>query len=144
MYIYQADVYCDECGDDIKRQHDFGYNFDDSKYDSDQYPIFHHAEFNESDNPQNCSGCHVPLENPLTEDGVKFVLSTIADKLSWILNTDNPDIFIKHKCVLTDCYYKDSYHIEIVRDWTKQVKDYIYDGLQTDLIDMFLELTEGY
>jgi len=75
FYIYQADVYCDECGKEICQ--DFkesikhpGYTW----YDSNEYPKGpYSSDMNESDCPQHCNGCEEFLENPLTEEGYWYV-----------------------------------------------------------------------
>ena len=86
VYIFRAALYCEECGDQIKR--DLGWK---NNYcgDSDYYPVYV-EDSGEADSPQHCDSCHVPLENPLTSEGVNYVLQTIADKLSEILvNNDD-------------------------------------------------------
>lgn len=79
-YIYQADVYCDECGkaicDDIEANHSDlvpADTWDQSSYDSDDYPKSADLENEESDCPEHCAQCHICFENPLTSAGYKYV-----------------------------------------------------------------------
>lgn len=90
-YIYQADVWCVECGESIcqriEREGEAPFDTEDqTSYDSDEYPK---REYNsESDTPEHCASdgdcvnthtlpsgrkIGVPLENDLTSDGVKYV-----------------------------------------------------------------------
>lgn len=81
-YIYQADVYCDECGDAIrKRLSDVAPEdpLDHRSYDSDDYPKEADVEHDESDCPEHCAACHEFLRNPLTSAGYKYVQEKLSD-----------------------------------------------------------------
>ena len=59
-YIYQADVWCDECGkaiiDELTAQGKAPEDPDDeTSYDSDDFPKSFDAESDEADGPQNCA-----------------------------------------------------------------------------------------
>lgn len=81
-YIYQADTYCDDCGNAIcerlkaegKAPED---TMDHSSYDSDDYPKSADVENEESDTPHHCAGCGEFLRNPLTSAGYKYVQSAL-------------------------------------------------------------------
>lgn len=94
VYIYQADLWCQQCGEAICERiaaeggapADPG---DESSYDSDEYPKGPFPDGGgESDCPQHCGaagdcvnavdGVGVFLENPLTADGVQYVAEAIA------------------------------------------------------------------
>lgn len=98
-YIYCADVYCEDCGRDIKkrlkkegkRPEDPD---DETTYDSSEYPKGPYSESeNESDSPQHCGSgedCLDPLvlgdekygkflENDLTSDGENYVRQAHRD-----------------------------------------------------------------
>lgn len=82
--IYHADVWCDDCADDIKSNlQSLGadpVDYDDeSVYDSDEYPKWYDEDTEESDYPQHCAGCRRFLENPLTTDGMNYVRDTVRD-----------------------------------------------------------------
>ncbi len=95
MYVYQADVWCDDCGRAIcKRLTQDGKapanTTDECSFDSDDYPK--QAEEDESDTPQHCAagaGCLNAIGLPnrkvgllfgeLTGDGVQYVKDAIAD-----------------------------------------------------------------
>ena len=81
-YIYQADVYCEPCGEALKRRLDKqGYtpaNSDESSYDSDKYPKGPYYE-QEADGPEHCARCGEFLENPLTDDGYRYLNEMIFE-----------------------------------------------------------------
>jgi hypothetical protein len=88
-YIYQADVWCDACGDHIKADLEREKKApedteDESSFDSDEYPKHYDAENEESDGPENCSDGHCGgfangssygtfLENQLTQEGYRYL-----------------------------------------------------------------------
>jgi hypothetical protein len=77
-YIYQADVYCDDCGNAIRRDlksHSKAPEdvMEHSSYDSDDFPKDADVENEESDTPEHCAKCHKFLLNPLTSDGYRYV-----------------------------------------------------------------------
>lgn len=77
-YIYQADVYCDKCGDAVRAElraqgkapED---ELDHYSYDSDDYPKDADIEHEESDIPQHCAKCGEFMHNPLTSAGYSYV-----------------------------------------------------------------------
>lgn len=77
VFIFQADIYCEHCGEGIRREkHEYApvdVN-DESSYDSDHYPKGPYGDGGgEADSPQHCGACGVFLENPLTPDGGDYV-----------------------------------------------------------------------
>jgi hypothetical protein len=100
-YIYQADLWCEDCGNSIrdrldaetKAPDDFDRD-DETTYDSDEYPKGPYPDGGgEADCPQHCAaredclnavdvgdghkiGCH--LENGLTADGEEYVRESLA------------------------------------------------------------------
>lgn len=83
-YIYQADTYCEKCGDEIcDRIRQSGKAPEDEldlhAYDSDNFPKPYSAYYEESDTPQHCAGCDEFLRNPLTSDGYKYVESSLNE-----------------------------------------------------------------
>jgi hypothetical protein len=91
IYIYQAALICDACGESIKRQLAAAGVNDDG--DSDHYPQGPYTDGGgEADSPRHCDrgedcenaedyGTRRPvgafLENPLTNDGVGYVTQQI-------------------------------------------------------------------
>ena len=83
-YTYNADTYCDKCGEAIcktvRTEHpelvpeDY---MDHGSYDSDDYPKSYDAKWNESDSPDHCADCRAFLWNPLTEEGYRYVKSML-------------------------------------------------------------------
>lgn len=99
-YTYQADVYCEDCGLDICRRLTAedkapAHPFDESTYDSDEFPKGPYEESEcESDCPQHCGGgsdcvnalevdlgykVGAWLENPLTAAGVHYVVEAVRE-----------------------------------------------------------------
>jgi len=97
-YIYQADLYCDSCGEDIRKRLDEEGKTpenlnDEHTYDSDNYPKYVY-EIGESDSPSHC-GSHADcleaetlpsrdkigalLSTDLTTDGVLYVREAIEE-----------------------------------------------------------------
>src|SRR5262245_39730866 len=106
VYMYQADLYCEECGEGLKERiwgaHDLqillGEDFDpndETTWDSDEYPKGPYLEGGgESDSPCHCgshgdccnaitleNGSKVGafLENPLTTHGLDYVQNAIQE-----------------------------------------------------------------
>jgi len=84
-YIYQADIYCEECGALIRQELDEqgacpADPTDESTFDSDEYPKGPYADGGgEADCPQHCAACGVFLENSLTSEGVAYVKEAAID-----------------------------------------------------------------
>lgn len=100
VYIYAADIYCEECGKDIRAEITADGNAplhpeDEWSYDSDEFPKGPLLDGGgESDSPQHCgaeedciNAIEFPdgrkigawLENDLTEDGVEYVKEAIQE-----------------------------------------------------------------
>ena len=99
-YIYQADVYCDKCGEAIRRNladtapEDA---LDQRSYDSDDYPKDAPIEREESDIPEHCADCHECLNNPLTSEGYKYVQSALSEipagtSIAKLISTGHPHL----------------------------------------------------
>ena len=99
-YIYQADIYCADCGRAIRKRLKAEGKApdtprDESTYDSDEYPKGPYSEGGgEADSPQHCGagaeclnaievadGRKVGawLENELTTDGAEYVRQAVAE-----------------------------------------------------------------
>ena len=98
-YIYQADLWCESCGESIRDDiiaagHAPEDPDDETSYDSNEYPKGPCDDGGgEADSPQHCAahrkcinalqlhgmlfGC--ALENPLTADGVAYVREAVAN-----------------------------------------------------------------
>lgn len=90
-YIYDADIYCDGCAEDIMARLDREGQEDTG--DSGDYPQGPHGDGGgEADGPQICGGgaecvnaesfggrkIGAFLENPLTEEGVKYLCEMVS------------------------------------------------------------------
>jgi hypothetical protein len=83
-YVYRADLYCSDCGQQIRaRLIAEGFapaNPDDEySYDSGEFPKGPYS-VSEADSPQYCASCGEFLENPLTTDGYDYVREAIAGR----------------------------------------------------------------
>jgi len=79
VYIYQAALLCESCGNNVKAiLQEKGLApqnpNDEYSYDSDDYPKGLYPDGGgESDCPNHCDICGLFLENPLTQDGENYV-----------------------------------------------------------------------
>lgn len=87
-YIFQADLYCSDCAEEIRDRLTKEGNApedpsDEYSFDSDDFPKGPYGDGGgESDSPQHCAGCNVFLENPLTEEGTSATEDMIIDSLA--------------------------------------------------------------
>lgn len=100
FYVYQADVWCEDCGRDIRRRIRKEGNApenprDESSYDSDEYPKGPYpGDQEESDSPRHCGSGEeclnaielsdgrkigAWLDNPLTSHGLLYVACAVRD-----------------------------------------------------------------
>ena len=94
-YVYQAALYCEDCGEVIKSELDKERLTPDEPdnehtFDSDEYPKGPYGDGGgEADCPQYCDNCGEFLENPLTSDGMEWVESegSIEQREYYGLNT---------------------------------------------------------
>lgn len=87
-YIFRAALYCTDCTKAIKQN--LGYSHEgqsEYEFDSDEYPKGPFSDGGgESDSPAHCDHCNVFLENPLTQNGLDYVIEAILD------NTGNREV----------------------------------------------------
>lgn len=103
-YMYRAALYCEDCVKEMLIERDeimvavpsmeeratwtaeqaleeawkvYGFK-SEYDYDSSDLPKGPYED-QESDHPDHCDGCQKFLENPLTEDGYKYVVETLAE-----------------------------------------------------------------
>ena len=86
-YIYQAALYCERCGNEIRErltaEGKAPANPDDEiTYDSDDFPKGPYPDGGgEADCPQHCDSCNCHLENPATADGANHIRQSVLDFL---------------------------------------------------------------
>lgn len=80
VYMYAADLWCEECAAAIQDRLD-GEGAEDTG-DSGDYPQDVSHLDSASDSPDNCGGCHRPLENPLTAEGIEYVVEHVRERLA--------------------------------------------------------------
>lgn len=84
VYMYQAALYCESCGDTIREDlagtpEEPEDPSDEDSYDSDEYPKGPFEDGGgEADSPQHCDACGAFLENPLTDDGRAYVRDLLS------------------------------------------------------------------
>lgn len=117
-YHYNGEEYCENCLPVSTEEADFDYG--------------------EQDSPANCCVCHRPLDYSLTKEGVSYVIEALIDELN-----SGPEQWNQiHDCY-KGTYYDGCRHVEILRDWAKDLK--YYGGLspaEEFLIRHFLEVTK--
>ena len=82
VYMYQADLYCENCTNEIGMVCHSEYHKPrgTNLCDSDCTPIGPYPDGGgEADCPNHCGGCGLFLENPLTQDGMDYVKDAIED-----------------------------------------------------------------
>lgn len=89
-WIYQADLYCDDCARAIRARLDAAADAEEAGSpddgDSGSYPQGPYADGGgEADCPQHCGGCGVFLENPLTSEGHEYVCEAVAEAVAAVL-----------------------------------------------------------
>lgn len=96
-YVFQAALYCEDCGNAIKAELDLAKKTpdepdDEHTFDSDEYPKGPYSDGGgEADCPQYCDDCGEFLENPLTSDGMQWVENdgAIEQREYYGLNTNS-------------------------------------------------------
>lgn len=80
-YIYRAALYCEDCASIIQRPyHPEEYDVHVDCDDSECCPQGPYAGGGgEADCPQHCDGCGVFLENPLTQDGYRYITEAFTE-----------------------------------------------------------------
>jgi hypothetical protein len=90
---------------------------------------------NETDTPQNCTYCGRRCEYTLTDAGIAYVMEYVEQALAEAAEARNTLI------ADPESYYNGSRHVEIVRDWAKDLKWYGLDKDVETRLDEFLRIT---
>ncbi len=85
VYIYNASLYCEACGEKAREELTAEGKApddveDESSYDSGDFPKGPYP-VSEADYPHYCDDCGAFLENPLTSEGVDYVRGLIEDAI---------------------------------------------------------------
>ena len=76
VYIFQAALYCEDCGQAMRDEMQKPQGEDGQDYDSNDYPCGPYSDGGgEADRPNHCDGCGEFLENPLTQHGQDYVIA---------------------------------------------------------------------
>ncbi|KKM09977.1 hypothetical protein LCGC14_1722200 [marine sediment metagenome] len=84
VYIYQADLYCANCGEKIKTalEKNNPLHWPATQTDSDSYPQGPYPDGGgEADCPRHCDKCGCFLQNPLTSAGYDYVQKALQQHL---------------------------------------------------------------
>ena len=106
-YIYQAALYCERCGNEIRErltaEGKAPANPDDEiTYDSDDFPKGPYPDGGgEADCPQHCDSCNCHLENPATADGANHIRQSILDFLC--SNDGDEDVIETWRAYYPEC-----------------------------------------
>lgn len=109
VYVYQADLYCEACADEITTELDAEGREDTG--DSGDYPQEETA--GDTDHPSNCAACHRPLEEELTSEGVAYVVERVKDRLR---EGTEPGAWR-----WSEGYYKGMDRNAVLRDWAGEL-----------------------
>lgn len=153
-YIYCADLLCPDCAivtmnhlrHEGKAPEDWK---DENSFDSDDYPKGPYPDGGgESDSPCHCGACGVPLENPLTSDGILYVLSAIQESLEEAVDkgralTWDRIMPLKGTGEEDQTWLHGKRHVEIVRSWAESLSDYSLEKDESAIVGLFLELSEA-
>ncbi len=139
-YAYQADTICDECRAAINVPCPDG----PEPFDSDDYPAY--FEGGETDCPAHCGHCGKPLDCELTGEGVRYVLSAVRDSLEEATTHGRAGTWdrimpLKGTGEESQTYWHGSRHVEIVRGWAKDVRNYNLEPAESAIVDLFLDLS---
>ena len=151
-YIYQADLCCQDCGQKIIADLTRAGKApecpqDESTFDSDDFPKSAGDDGGgESDCPQHCSCCGVPLENPLTSDGVNYVLESIRESLAEAVEKGRAQTWsrimpLKGTAEEDQVWLHGKRHVDIVREWAQQIQNYSLEKDERAIVELFLELS---
>ena len=124
VYLVEGELYCENCPPP-----------------GEEYADCYGDGGGESDCPQHCAECSQPLDNPLTGDGVEYVLEAILEAYDEPESDRNRIMPLKGTAEETATYYHGSRHVAIVRDWAIQISNYSLDRREQFIVDRFLELT---
>ena len=152
-YIYQAALLCEECGCEVcaelksagKRPPDYT---DESTYDSDDYPKGPYPDGGgEADCPQCCHNCGIPLENPLTSDGIGYVIEVVHDSIKEAITHGRFTTWDRIMPLAGTGeehmrYWHGKRHVEIARAWVKQVLNYNLEQEESAVAELFIRLSE--
>jgi hypothetical protein len=119
-YCYDADVYCEDC----------------LPVDSEDEDVFYDCS-GETDVPEHCCVCHTPLDYCLTSEGIDYVLGAMREELARPTEERNKI----HGCY-DGTYYEGSRHVEITRDWAKELLNYCLSEEDKEFVENFLEETK--
>lgn len=134
-YIYQADLWCEDCIEAIKRElakPEHVNENDEGTYDSDEWPKGPFADGGgESDTPCHCAGCHVYLDNPLTSEGVEYALAAIEHEAEDLASANR---IMPAKGTAEDtlafAHWHGLPHKAIVLSWAESLRWYALDDEQ--------------
>lgn len=119
-YMYQAALYCEKCGKDIKDRLDAEGNTpenpnNESTYDSDEYPKGPIPDGGgEADSYQHCDDCKEFLGNTLTSDGIDYSLEALKEYVQ-----------------------SDSGNAEVLDTWADDLSNYSLSDEQQFYLDAF-------
>lgn len=145
MYVYQADVYCDDCGRAIASSLNHpGY---EKPWDTDDYPA-HHPDDQEADSPQHCGACGCPIDTVLTDKGAEYVMDAIVRSIEEAVEKGRAQTWdrlmpMKGTAEEGQTYWHGERHIEIVRGWAEMARECVNDKADKDIIDLFISLSRN-
>ena len=93
----------------------------------------------EGDSPYNCAECGQPLFNPLTADGIQYVLAMGEEEMVQVQHT----IPLKGTGEETLTYYRGCQHKAIVLDWLHDMQmNYCLDAECAERLERILDVLD--
>lgn len=141
-YVFRADFICDNCRAKI----DAPKPTYPEPFDTDDYPM-RVSDAGECDSPQHCGDCGQPIDHTLTSEGVKYVLESIREAIEDAVaqgRDSTRDRVMPKKGTGEESmtWWHGSRHVEIVRGWAKDVRNYNLEPDEKAIVDLFLELSD--
>lgn len=148
VYFYQADIYCAGCA---KLHIESCKNEDNG--DSDTYPQGPYSDGGgEADSPQHCADCGGFLNNPLTDDGYRYVCDLLI-KEGWHYDSDGQKVaYIKgvlqdwqeyyNFCFIDGSWSTPECDVEQIMNISENYLNRVKDDWQRIVLDEALELQD--
>ena len=141
-YVFQADYLCDNCRGEL----DVPKPSYPEPFDTDDYPM-PVSDAGECDSPCHCGTCGQPIDYSLTEDGIRYVLESIRESLEDAVAQGRDSTWdrvmpMEGTAEETHTWWHGSRHVEIVRGWAEDLRNYSLEPDERALVDLFLDLSE--
>jgi len=141
-YVFHADFICDNC----RAESEVPKPSYPEPFDTDDFPMLV-SDAGECDTPCHCGTCGQPIDHTLTSEGVEYVLGSIRESIEEAVARGRESTWdrimpMKGTGEETLLWWHGARHVEIVRDWAKDLRNYSLESAERAIVDLFLELSE--